>query len=133
MNTYATYEFYIESYRCFSSDKASEIVYEDFQHYALLASALIDNLTYGNIPDEDYSEKVCYCCCELAERMFSLDNSESSGKDGIASESVTGWSQSYESSETRQSSTKQAYKEIIYKWLSNTGYLFRGVYNADEC
>lgn len=127
MTAYATYEFYIDSYRCFCSGRTMEITPEDFRHYALLAGAEIDKYTFGNIPPAGYSEQVSYCCCELAEKMYRQNTSEGAGKEGVASESVTGWSQTYEGSEARQSAAQLAYRDIIHKWLCNTGYLYSGV------
>lgn len=127
MTAYATYEFYIDSYRCFCSGRTMEITPEDFGHYALLAGIEIDKYTFGNIPPVGFCEQVSLCCCELAEKMYHLDASEGAGKEGVASESVTGWSQTYEGSEARQSAAQLAYRDIIHKWLCNTGYLFSGV------
>ena len=124
MTAYATYKFYTDEYCC---GRTAAVPLCDFEHYVLLAGAEIDKYTFGNIPKESYNEAVSYCCCELIEKMYRLDTSESAQKEGIASESVTGWSQSYESGEARQNAAQSAYRGIIHKWLCNTGYLYAGV------
>lgn len=89
--------------------------------------AVIDRYTHGNIDSADVPEQVKYCCCELAEIISKSDSSKASKKDGISGESVQGWSQSYESSESRKNALRSSQKECIYKWLSNTGLLYSGV------
>lgn len=46
---------------------------------------------------------------------------------GVSSESVGGWSKSYESSDIRRQNADRAVHDIVYKWLSGTGLLYRGV------
>ena len=124
MTVYAEYNFYTSEYL---AGKSAAVTAADFPYYARQASTLIDQYTHGNIDAENVPEQVQYCCCELAEQMYAADTSEASQKDGISSESVQGWSQSYESSETRKTALRSSQRECIYKWLSNTGLLYSGV------
>lgn len=124
MTVYADYNFYTSEYL---AGKSAAVTAADFTYYARQASALIDRYTFGNIDAENVSEQVQYCCCELAEQMYAADTSEASKKDGISSESVQGWSQSYESSTERKTALRSSQRECIYKWLSNTGLLYSGV------
>lgn len=124
MTVYADYTFYTDEYL---AGKSASVTEADFGYYARDASAVIDRYTFGNIDPEDVPEEVKLCCCELAEVMYKAENSQAARKDGIASESVTGWSQSYESSETRQRAAQSTQSDIIRKWLSGTGLLYSGV------
>lgn len=124
MTVYAEYNFYTSEYL---AGKSAAVTAADFPYYARQASTLIDQYTHGNIDAENVPEQVQYCCCELAEQMYAADTSEASQKDGISSESVQGWSQSYESSETRKTALRSSQRECIYKWLSNTGLLYSGI------
>ncbi|MDO4863462.1 MAG: hypothetical protein Q4A05_04755 [Ruminococcus sp.] len=124
MTAYADYEFYTSEYL---AGKSAAVTAADFTFYARQASALIKQYTHGNVSENSVPEEVKYCCCELVEQMYAADTSEASKKDGISSESVQGWSQSYESSEARKTALRGSQKECIYKWLSNTGLLYSGV------
>lgn len=124
MTEYANYQFYTDEYL---TGKTPAVTAADFPYYARQASTIIDRFTHNNIKGNDYPEEVSYCCCELAEIMCRSDSSKASKKDGISSESVQGWAQSYESSESRRSALRSSQKECIYKWLSNTGLLYSGV------
>lgn len=124
MTVYAEYNFYTSEYL---AGKSAAVTAADFPYYARQASTLIDQYTHGNIDAENVPDQVRYCCCELAEQMYAADTSEASQKDGISSESVQGWSQSYESSEMRKTALRSSQRECIYKWLSNTGLLYSGV------
>lgn len=124
MTVYADNNFYTDEYL---AGKSAAVTAADFPYYARQASAVIDRYTHGNIDSADVPEQVKYCCCELAEIISKSDSSKASKKDGISSESVQGWSQSYESSESRKNALRSSQKECIYKWLSNTGLLYSGV------
>lgn len=124
MTVYADYNYYTTEYL---AGKSAAVTAADFTYYAKQASALIDQYTFGNINPENVPEAVKNCCCELAEQSYKADTSESAGKVGISSESVQGWSISYESSEARKTAIKSAQRDCIYKWLSNTGLLYSGV------
>lgn len=124
MTVYADYNFYTNEYL---AGKSAAVTAADFTFYARSASAIIDRYTHGNINADSVPEQVKYCCCELAELIHTADTSEAAKKAGIASESVQGWSQSYENSESRKNVLRVSQKDCIYKWLSNTGLLYSGV------
>lgn len=124
MTAYADYNYYTTTYL---AGKSAAVTAADFPYYAKQASAVIDRYTHGNINAESVPDAVRECCCELAEITCKSDSSNASKKEGIASESVQGWSQSYESAESRRNALRSSQKECIYKWLSNTGLLYSGV------
>jgi hypothetical protein len=123
VTVYADNNFYTDEYL---AGKSAAVTAADFPYYARQASAVIDRYTHGNINSDAVPEQVRYCCCELAELIHSADTSEAAQKPGISSESVQGWSQSYESSEARKTALRNAHRECIYKWLGNTGLLYSG-------
>ena len=120
---YADYSFYSTSYLL---GRSPTVTQQDFPYYAQQASAVIDSITFGNIKS-DVPDKVRLCCCEIAEQMYANSTSQSAQKAGVASESVQGWSQSYESTQARQEAAQAAYSASVYKWLSGTGLLYSGV------
>ena len=107
--------------------KSAAVSAADFLFYAKQASAVIDQYTFGNINAEAVPDEVNMCCCDLVEQSYKNDTSESAQKAGILSESVQGWSQSYESTDTRKTSIRSAQRDCVCKWLSNTGLLYSGV------
>lgn len=113
MTVYADQTFYKAEYLQGRSAKVDEA---DFPFYALSASAAINSYA-GAFPEDDIPEEVRLCCCEIAELLCTGDTSEASKKAGIASESVQGWSQSYESSESRMTSQNAAVDAVLHKWL----------------
>lgn len=122
MAVYADYQFYSIKYL---ANEASAVIptAESFLKYARNASQYINRYTFNRIPDT-VLEEVQMCCCELAEALYNYDQLINRG---VASESVGDVSVSYESSVTITQRTSQKIKEIIYNWLENTGYLYRGV------
>jgi hypothetical protein len=124
VTVYADYNYYTTEYL---AGKSAAVTAADFPYYAKQASAVIDQYTFGNINADAVPDEVKMCCCELAEQSNAADTSESAQKAGISSESVQGWSQSYESTDARKTAIRNAQKDCIRKWLSNTGLLYSGV------
>lgn len=123
MTVYADYEFYEKEYLL---GRKAAVMAADFPFYARQASALIARYTHGNIHSNSIIEEVKNCCCELAEMLYS-DAQATAQSDGVASESVQGWSRSYESVEARKLNLRKQQRECIYKWLADTGLLYSGV------
>lgn len=117
MTVYADQTFYTQEYL---QGRSSKVPAADFPFYARNASAAINSYA-GAFPDDDTPEEVRLCCCEIAELLCTGDTSEASKKAGIASESVQGWSQSYESSESRRTAQNSAIDEALHKWLDGLG------------
>ena len=122
MTTYADYSFYVTEYL---KGREAAVQGADFDYFAADASQLIR--TYiGTDIEVDVPECVKMCCCELAEMLFKNEQL-SANSEGLSSESIQGWSRSYESSEARQSLMDSRTLNVIYKWLSGTGLLYRGI------
>lgn len=126
MLIYADNKFYFDDYIL---NKSAVLNTKNFSYYAREASVYIDRYTFGQVT-EPVPEPVKMCCCELAERIYSYYQQKDN--QGVASESVGGWSKSYESSEVQEKAFSRDIKNIIYKWLSNTNLLYRGCRNAKK-
>jgi len=124
MKAYADIEFYMTEYLC---GKEPVIGEDPFDFYARSATAEIRTFTGSNINENSHiPECVKMCCCELAELIFK-DEKTAVQTEGVSSESVGGWSKSYESGQSREESRSCKIRQTVYKWLGGTGLLFRGV------
>lgn len=119
---YADEEFYKSEY--LAGRKA--VITTAFPYYARSATQYIKQFTGRNVDENNVPECVKMCCCEIAELIYRDERTEAENG-GISSESVQGWSQSYESTETRKTALSSAQRACVYKWLSGTGLLFSGV------
>lgn len=122
MTRYADSEFYLNTY-----EPPCPMSTSDFNFWANQASAIIKSRTFGNIDESrEIPEDVSMCCCEIAELLFE-DNKRKTETGGVSSESVGGWSKSYESTESVEKSLDSSVTKAIRKWLSGTGLLYSGV------
>lgn len=123
MSVYADFTFYNNKYLCGKQEilKAAEFLY-----YALLATQEIRRYTGSNADGDDVREEVGMCCCEVAERLYMAAKTEAQSG-GVSSESVSGWSKAYESSDARKQSLEKSVHDTVYRWLSGTGLLYRGI------
>lgn len=96
-----------------------------FPFWEMKASQVVRNITCGNIDEsEPIPEVVQMCVCEVAETLYLIVKSESSGR-VIASEKVGGHSVTYQA---QSEAEKQAViLNIIRYWLSETGLMYMGV------
>lgn len=117
------YEFYTDAYLI---GKEAVIDAASFPFYERFASKELMCFAGQNIGNNDIPECVKLCVCEIAEALYTADkyDKQSGGK---VSESVQGWSVSYQSAEQNENTKRQKIVSIIYKWLSGTGLLYRGV------
>ena len=97
-----------------------------FSFYSLQASQIIKQYTFTNIDENHIPDEAKMCCCELAETIY-RDELSRQQSDGVSSESVAGWSKSYEGTESRKTALKNSQRDCVYKWLGNTGLLYSGV------
>lgn len=122
MNVYADEEFYNNAYLC----GKTAVVTSDCRYFFREASLIIDRYTWGKINPENVPQAVKMCCCELAENIFSRDRILSKNN-GISSESVGGWSVSYTSQSDVNADFRKTAKDVVFRWLADTGLLYRGV------
>lgn len=122
MINYADDRFYYNKY--LEGKKA--VIDTAFSYFSRLATREIKRYTGDNVNEYDIPEEVSMCCCEIAELAYKSEQL-SNQSDGVSSESVQGWSKSFESSESRRQAFDAAVKDCVYKWLCGTGLLYRGL------
>ena len=128
MIIFATYDDYLNLYapvgKVFNNAK-------EFAFYARKATREIKRFTLNNIDENNIPENVILCCCELAETFYNsaMRNYLNNANANIASESVGDWSVSYNSvaADEQERQLLKVGEGIIFKWLSGTGLLYRGV------
>ncbi len=118
---YSDFEFYKSEYG--GNKIKSE---SDFRRLAVKACSYIDMQTMGRIKASELSsdtlEKVKLCECELSE-SFAL--SERSA--GLVSENNDGYSVAFARGSSGESSEGVRNREIIARFLWETGFLYRGM------
>ena len=122
MNIYADESFYKDEYLL---DRAA-VITTAYAYFFREASSIIDAYTFGNIDPDNVPETVKMCCCEIAESIQSRDK-QLLESGGVQSESVSGWSKTYSSSNDIQTAFEASCKYIVYKWLAGSGLLYSGV------
>ena len=115
---YADENFYTQSYLC--GKEAVITTAFDIDRNNFLLNCNIDK---NNIP-----ECVKMCCCELAETLFRYEKLLNGNTTGMTSQHIGDLSVNYESAENLRKSQSDEIRQIIYRWLSGTGLLYRGVY-----
>ena len=128
MTIYADYSYYQSAF-------GGNIIPEaDFSRCALLATVYINRVTFGRIDADNVDEKIKMACCSAAEVYFSSGQTTIKAMSGISSETVGSYSVSYStnSAEVRKSS-EQAVYNAVKDWLGDTGLMYRGVDNGNEC
>ncbi len=123
------YEYYSKIYG------GSSIPESSFENLSVRASAYINKYTYNRINDDNTSEKVKDCTCEIAEFLHSQDKKIKSIENDkiVASETVGPHSKTYVNNTslldkhiyTDEEVDKKTYK-ICYKHLVSTGLMYRG-------
>ena len=121
---YADENFYTESYLC----GKEAVINTAFDFYARKATAHIKQFTGNNIDENNIPECVRMCCCELAETLFRYEKLLNGNTTGMTSQHIGDLSVNYESSENLRKSQSDEIRQIIYRWISGTGLLYRGVY-----
>ena len=109
---YADETFYTEKYLL----GRKPVISTGFPFYARQASQLIDQYTFNRLKDaSEASEEVQMCCCELK---------ESGGK---TAEKIGTYSVSFDSAQELAAASGREQREIIMKWLADTGLCYQGV------
>lgn len=121
---YADENFYTQSYLC----GKEAVITTAFDFYSRKASTVIKTFTGNNIDENNILECVRMCCCELAETLFRYEKLLSGNTSGMTSQRIGDLSVNYESAENLRKSQSDEIRQIIYRWLSGTGLLYRGVY-----
>lgn len=125
MKMYTDYVFYAESFR-----SSGEIVIPEKEaHYFLtMATAEIRHYTFGRIDAESIiPEEVQMCCCELAEKLYSVEAVK--GENGMILQSYgnDGETGTYKTDDLSEGKVQESISRIIRKWLAHTGLMYCGV------
>lgn len=107
------YEFYKNVYY-------GKVSVEEFPKLLIKAMNIVKYYTFNRASDKDINVK--YALCELIDYLYKI--SKTAGKE-IASETVSTHSVTYADKDNISSKKKQ--KDIINKYLSHTGLLYRGI------
>jgi len=116
---YVDYEYYVSGYLLGREPAVPEKV---FSYWEKQARSEIDKRTFGRIKADEtlVSDQVKDCCCEIAELLYQADSvvqqSLQEGAPGPLSQST--YTESGKSGKVR---------EIIYRYLGNTGLLYAGI------
>ena len=120
MTAYADYDFYTDKYlgRIIPNEN-------DFAYYALRASEIIDNKTFGRI--NEITPAVQLACCAAADELYSDASAKVKAASGVSSESVDGYSVSYRAYNTEaEKAAEKRVNAAIKRYLGSTGLMFRG-------
>ena len=125
MKSYTTVEYYTDNYLM---GRKAVISTADFPFYAQKATQTIKQYTFDNVDEtKPFTDEIQRCCCEVAEHLYETEEHNKSKPVGVASEKVGEYSISYESSKVSEDISNKRTRNIIYSWLSDTGYLYKGV------
>lgn len=124
MKVYADDAFYKDTYLL----GKKPVISAGFGFYARSASRIMNSLTFGRIDKLSVlTDDIQMCCCEIAERCYTNEKTYKAAG-GKTSEKNGTYSVSYSEKALSDSeiNTADAY-QIMNKWLSETGLLYRGV------
>lgn len=125
MVSYTTLSFYKDTYLMGRQASISDAL---FPLYALKATREIKLYTFNNIDEtEPYSESVQMCCCEVAEAIYKKDNPTTAINPNIKSETTGSHSITFETTSATEDYQRSLIKGSVYRWLEDTGYLYRGL------
>ncbi len=129
MTAYVDFDYYANTYG------GSAIVSASFNKMALLASRVIDQITFERAydiidanTDTELVEKIKYATCSVADE---LKNHEANGIKEVASESVGSHSVSYVDNGDARRTRNDKLRDAAKLYLGSTGLMFGGFY-ADE-
>lgn len=116
---YVDYEFYKNTF-------GGRVLEIDFTRLEIQASSIVDYHTFNRITEVD--DKVKFAVCELIDHLKQLE--DTGGKE-VSSESVGGHSITYTTNSNIQDPIKKKQRDIVLKYLGNTGLMYRGRYYED--
>lgn len=121
--TYADEQFYIEKYLL----GRKPAIRAGFSFYARQASQVIDQYTFNRLKDlPEVLEPVRMCCCELAESEYRREKQQKDSG-GKTSEKNGTYSVSFTSAQESAKAVASEQRNIIMKWLADTGLCYQGV------
>lgn len=125
MSAYVDYTYYTGTY--FGTLIASS----DFSHIALIASALVDEMTQQRVlaiitagTDTATIDKIKMATCSVADEMYKIQ--QDGGESGFSSEGVGGNSVNYNQNAVKTLSAKSRYNRAGKLFLGATGLMYPG-------
>nr|DAZ16288.1 MAG TPA: Head Tail Connector Protein [Caudoviricetes sp.] len=128
---YVNYGYYESKYLC---DREPVVPEDDFRFWERQAARVVDQCTFGHLFSNSdlVTNDVKECVCELTELLYQADKAaqQAAAQGGmLQSYSNDGESGTFDLSQstfTEDGKVKKA-REIIHRYLGNTGLLYRGV------
>ncbi len=125
MKIYTDTEFYKNQYLL---GRAQKIQDADFPYWAMLASGEIRQLTFNRVEDlGEIPDEVRMCCCELAEKLYSVESVKDENGMVLQSYGNDGETGTYKTDDLSESGVQRSIVKIIRKWLVNTDLMYCGV------
>ena len=125
MKIYAELEFYHSGYLL---GREPCIPDEVFPYWAMLATGDIRQRTFERVDSMDeVPEMVQMCCCEIAEKLYSVEAVKDENGMILQSYGNDGETGTYKTDNLSDSQIQKSIGQIIRKWLSNTGLLYCGM------
>lgn len=130
---YVDYQYYVNNYLLGKDPVVPEKI---FSYWEKQARTEVDQATYGRISShiELVSEQVKDCVCELAELLYQADRvTQEEIQQGAAGPLVSysndGESGTFDLSQSAYTETGKGgkIKEILYRYLGNTGLMYAGI------
>lgn len=122
---YADEAYYIAVYRAGMEPPISG---SSFNFYARTATKEIRARTFGNIDESaDIPDEVKMCCCEMAEKLHTVESAKDGNGLVLQSYSNDGESGSYLASDLTDAGVSAALDGIARGWLLDTGLMYCGV------
>lgn len=124
MKVYADASFYTDKYLL----GRKPVINAGFDYYARSASRIMNSLTFGRIDKlEELPDDIQLCCCEMAEHCYTNEK-ENKAAGGKSSEKIGTYSVNFsEKAQTNTDISSTDAVRIMYKWLSETGLMYRGI------
>lgn len=124
MKTYADLEFYHAGYLIGREACISD---ETFPYWAMLATSEIRQRTFNRVDDmEEIPEAVQMCCCEIAEKLYSVESVKDENGMILQSYGNDGETGTYKTEELSEKQIQKSIGRITRKWLANTGLMYCG-------
>ena len=124
MKVYADLDFYQSGYLLGREPSISD---EAFHYWAMLATSEIRQCTFNRVDDmEEIPEAVRMCCCEIAEKLYSVESVKDENGMILQSYGNDGETGTYKTEELSEKQIQKSIAQIVRRWLANTDLLYCG-------
>lgn len=124
MKVYADLDFYHSGYLL---GRAPSISDEAFLYWVMLATSEIRQRTFNRVDDmEEIPEEVQMCCCEIAEKLYSVESVKDENGLIMQSYGNDGETGTYKTEDLSEKQIRKSIGQIVSRWLASTGLLYCG-------